>query len=175
MTVAVREPVMEIVLNAAELAIQSVAARDAAGAIVQGTAVLDEAQERARLVFPSPLAPGEWRLSIGFTGTLNDKLHGFYRSTYKDAAGVTHTIAATQFEATDARRAFPCWDEPACKAVFAVTLVVPERLVADLEHRGGQRRSRRRTGARRCASPTPSRCRPTSSPSSSASWRRRRR
>jgi len=129
-TVTVREPVTEVVLNAAELAIPSVAARDAAGMVVQGTAVLDEAQERARLVFPSPLTPGEWRLTIGFTGILNDKLHGFYRSTYKDATGVTHTIAATQFEATDARRAFPCWDEPAGKAVFAVTLVVPERLVA---------------------------------------------
>jgi puromycin-sensitive aminopeptidase len=129
-TVTVGEPVMEIVLNAAELAIQSVAARDAAGAVVQGTAALDEAQERARLIFPSPLAPGEWRLTLVFTGILNDKLHGFYRSTYKDPGGVTHTIAATQFEATDARRAFPCWDEPAFKGVFAVTLVVPERLVA---------------------------------------------
>ena len=129
-TVTIREPVSEITLNAAELAIQSVSARDAAGAVVQGTATLDEAQERARLVFPTPLAPGEWRLTLAFTGVLNDRLHGFYRSTYKDPAGATHTIAATQFEATDARRAFPCWDEPACKAVFSVTLVVPAGLAA---------------------------------------------
>jgi puromycin-sensitive aminopeptidase len=129
-TVTVREPVTEIVLNAAELAIQAVSIRDAAGTVVQGSAVLEEAQERARLLFPSALAPGEWQLTLAFTGTLNDRLHGFYRSTYKDAAGVTHTIAATQFEATDARRAFPCWDEPAGKAVFAVTLVVPAGLAA---------------------------------------------
>ena len=129
-TVTIREPVSEITLNAAELAIQSVSARDAAGAVVEGTATLDQAQERARLVFPTPLARGEWRLTLAFTGVLNDRLHGFYRSTYKDPAGATHTIAATQFEATDARRAFPCWDEPACKAVFSVTLVVPAGLAA---------------------------------------------
>ena len=129
-TVTIREPVTEIVLNAAELAIQAVSIRDAAGTVVQGSAVLEEAQERARLLFPSALAPGEWRLTLAFTGTLNDRLRGFYRSTYKDAAGVTHTIAATQFEATDARRAFPCWDEPAGKAVFSVTLVVPAGLAA---------------------------------------------
>src|SRR5207247_11186092 len=97
---------------------------------IEGTAILDEAAERARLTFPRTLTPGEWRLTLRFTGILNDKLHGFYRSTYKDAAGASHTIAATQFEATDARRAFPCWDEPAFKAIFAVTLVVPERLAA---------------------------------------------
>src|SRR4029079_3257598 len=65
-------------------------------------------------------------------GTLNDKLRGFYRSTYKDQEGMTQTIAATQFEATDARRAFPCWDEPDFKAVFATTLVIDPGLTAVL-------------------------------------------
>jgi len=128
--VTVREPVTEVLLNAAELRILSVTARDASGGAVEGSAALDETAERARLTFPSPLLPGQWRLTLRFTGTLNDRLHGFYRSTYKDAAGVAHALAATQFESTDARRAFPCWDEPACKAVFGVTLVVPERLQA---------------------------------------------
>ncbi len=63
-------------------------------------------------------------------GTLNDKLRGFYRSTYKDQSGTTQTMAATQFEATDARRAFPCWDEPDFKAVFATTLVIDRGLTA---------------------------------------------
>jgi puromycin-sensitive aminopeptidase len=129
-TVAVREAVSEILLNAAELAIQGVAAEDAAGQVVQGGASVDEAAERARLAFPSALLPGQWRLRLAFRGALNDRLHGFYRSTYRDAAGVQHTLAATQFEATDARRAFPCWDEPALKAVFSVTLVVPEGMAA---------------------------------------------
>ncbi|HET9925863.1 MAG TPA: M1 family peptidase, partial [Methylomirabilota bacterium] len=103
-TVTVTEPVTEIVLNAAELAIQSVSVRMADGPVVSGSTALDEAAERARLIFPTPIPPGEHRLMLSFTGILNDRLHGFYRSTYKDSAGASHTIAATQFEATDARR-----------------------------------------------------------------------
>ncbi|HET7876866.1 MAG TPA: M1 family metallopeptidase [Methylomirabilota bacterium] len=127
-TVTVTEPVTEIALNAAELTIQSAVVEGRM--VVPGSVALDESNERARLVFPAPIAPGEWRLRLAFTGTLNDRLHGFYRSTYKDTAGATHTLAATQFEATDARRGFPCWDEPAFKAVFGITLVVPEGLAA---------------------------------------------
>ena len=63
-------------------------------------------------------------MTCRFTGTLNDKLRGFYRSTYTDDAGETHTIATTQLESVDARRAFPCWDEPDRKAVFEVTLTI---------------------------------------------------
>ena len=129
-TITVAESVTEIVLNAAELTIHSVRVDDASGAAVPGSVALEAESERARLMFPAPIPVGEHRLTIGFTGVLNDRLHGFYRSTYKDVAGVSHTIAATQFEATDARRGFPCWDEPALKAVFAATLVIPESLVA---------------------------------------------
>ena len=71
---------------------------------------------------------GRWRLKLTFTGVLNDKLRGFYRSKYKNAEGEWRWLAATQFEATDARRAFPCWDEPAFKAVFSSTLVVDPAL-----------------------------------------------
>ncbi len=69
-------------------------------------------------------------LHLEFTGELNDRLRGFYRSTFVDTDGVERTIATTQFESTNARRAFPCWDEPEHKAVFAVTLVVDEDLMA---------------------------------------------
>ncbi len=128
--VTVNEPVTEVVLNAADLLIQSVAVESADGVVVEGSVLLEAETERARFRFPAPIGPGEHRLRIAFTGVLNDRLHGFYRSTYKDSAGVSHTIAATQFESTDARRGFPCWDEPALKAVFAVTLVVPATLAA---------------------------------------------
>ena len=65
-----------------------------------------------------------------FTGVLNDKLVGFYRSTSTDPDGIDRTIATTQFEATHARQAFPCWDEPQYKATFGVTLVVDADLLA---------------------------------------------
>ena len=55
---------------------------------------------------------------------------GFYRSNYTDMDGNTRVMGTTQFEALDARRAFPCWDEPAKKAVFGITLVVPAGLTA---------------------------------------------
>ena len=77
-----------------------------------------------------PVAAGTAVLSITFEGVLNDKLRGFYRSTYVDEQGVEQVIACTQMQATDCRRAFPCWDEPAFKAVFGVTLDVDDGLTA---------------------------------------------
>ena len=91
---------------------------------------LDVETERLTLRLGSPLDPGACVLHTEFTGLLNDKLHGFYRSTFTDDQGTEQVIATTQFEATDARRAFPCWDEPEHKAVFAITLVVDPGLAA---------------------------------------------
>ncbi|XP_047490104.1 aminopeptidase N-like [Penaeus chinensis] len=67
-------------------------------------------------------------LSMDFEGFLNDELRGFYRSTYTNANGDQIMLAATQFQPTDARRAFPCLDEPALKATFAVSLAREERM-----------------------------------------------
>ena len=65
-----------------------------------------------------------------FSGALNDRLTGFYRSAFTTEDGTERVIATTQFEATHARRAFPCWDEPDLKAVFSITLVIPDSLTA---------------------------------------------
>ncbi|XP_059049755.1 aminopeptidase N [Achroia grisella] len=66
----------------------------------------------------------QYVLNITYTGILNDNLHGFYRSSYEEK-NVTKWIAVTQFQATDARRAFPCWDEPALKARFTISIARP--------------------------------------------------
>ncbi|MGH7833012.1 MAG: M1 family metallopeptidase [Candidatus Binatia bacterium] len=124
-----RDPVREIVFNAIELALHE-AVVIGGGENIRGTISLDEPNERVTVVLLRPLNPGPWRLRLTFSGTLNDKLHGFYRSTYKDESGRAKVLASTQFESTDARRAFPCWDEPAFKAVFQVTLVVDQGLTA---------------------------------------------
>ncbi|VAI31882.1 unnamed protein product [Triticum turgidum subsp. durum] len=66
---------------------------------------------------------------MDFTGILNDQMRGFYRSKYQ-YKGKERNMAVTQFESVDARRCFPCWDEPAFKAKFKLTLEVPSELVA---------------------------------------------
>jgi len=129
-TLEIAEPTAEVVLNAIDLAFGEATLTNSRGDSLRGTPVVDEAAERCRITFPSQITPGTWRLRLTFTGTLNDKLRGFYRSSYKDPSGEARLMAATQFEATDARRAFPCWDEPAFKAVFAVALVIDPALTA---------------------------------------------
>ncbi len=130
-TVDVVEPTAEVVLNAIELEVDD-AWVEAGGARHDATVALDEELERATLTLPegTTLEPGEATVHLAFRGILNDKLRGFYRSTFTDDDGAERVIATTQFEATDARRAFPCWDEPDLKATFAVTLDVPEDLFA---------------------------------------------
>jgi puromycin-sensitive aminopeptidase len=129
-TLTIRHSTSEIILNAIELDITSAQIAGDSGSSRQATVMLDAALERCHLTFDTPLLPGTCRLTLTFSGTLNDKLRGFYRSTYKDEHGATHSMAATQFEATDARRAFPCWDEPDFKAVFASTLVIDPTFTA---------------------------------------------
>ena len=127
--VEVAEPTAEVVLNAIDLEIDE--AWITVGTTRHDASVsLDEASERATLTVPTPLPPGDAVVSLRFRGQLNDKLRGFYRSTFTDDDGNDHVIATTQFEATDARRAFPCWDEPDFKARFAITLHLEDDLRA---------------------------------------------
>ena len=121
--VTATEAVDSVMLNADELEIASVH--------VQGIDVpfhLDAVTER--LVIESSLDAGAGVIDIVFTGTLNDKLRGWYRSTFIDQDGVEQVIATTQMQATDCRRAFPCFDEPDLKAVFEITLIIEADLLA---------------------------------------------
>jgi puromycin-sensitive aminopeptidase len=135
------ETVAEIVCNSAGLQITGAslrprehagaqAADSAAGAQVACRVRVDPGRERVTFVPPAPVPPGRYVLEVDFTGALADKLSGLYRSRFTDDSGVERLIATTQFESTDARRAFPCWDEPDFKAVFAISLDVPAGLAA---------------------------------------------
>ncbi len=128
--VSVVEATPEVVLNAVELDIASASIQQGGASVAADSITFDEDRQTVTLGFPNAIAAGDATLDISFTGILNDRLHGFYRSEYTNPEGEQSFLATTQFEATDARRAFPCWDEPAHKASFEVTLVVPEDLVA---------------------------------------------
>ncbi len=129
-TLDVVEATAELVCNAAELDILDAAVLDPDGTGRPVGFHLDAQTERLHLDLGQVVGPGPMTVRLDFAGTLNDKLRGFYRSTYTGADGAAHTIATTQMQATDCRRAFPCWDEPDFKAVFAISLVVDEGLTA---------------------------------------------
>ena len=127
----------EVVLNCAEIDIKSAAVSwtDTDGEHSQEASNIsyDADAETATISIagtPADGLVGNQHLRMKFTGELNDKLRGFYRSQYTNPEGETAYLATTQFEATDARRALPCWDEPAVKATFQVTLNVPEEMAA---------------------------------------------
>lgn len=127
----IREATATITVHAIELSIQSASVALAGGrTVAAANIVYDEENETATFTFGEQLPVGQATLNLAFTGTLNDQLRGFYRSRYTGPDGEERNMATTQFEATDARRAFPCWDEPAIKATYRVTLIVPQELAA---------------------------------------------
>jgi len=89
----------------------------------------DKEKETSTFYFKNKIKKGIGELSIIFSGIINDNLRGFYKSKYV-LNGKEKYLATTQFEATDARRAFPCFDEPAHKATFEVSLVVHNKHTA---------------------------------------------
>ena len=146
--VEINNPTDTIQMNAADLAIQSARVVDSVGSNTEVADIfLDAEMERLTLSFDSQISPGPHTIVAEFTGVLNDQLHGFYRSTFTDDDGVDHTIATTQFESTHARRAFPCFDEPAFKASYGVTLIVPSEqfavsngpIISETDLKNGQR------------------------------------
>jgi len=120
--VILTEPTDRITLNAAEITFQSVSVGiDSEGKTLKAIVTLDKDKEQATFTFPEKLPAGNASLAIAYTGILNNELRGFYLS--KTAK---RNYAVTQFEATDARRAFPCFDEPSFKAIFDITLIVDQ-------------------------------------------------
>ncbi|HSY99166.1 MAG TPA: M1 family metallopeptidase [Terriglobales bacterium] len=121
--VRVLKPTSEIVLNAAEIDFEAVTITS--GSTTQKAKVtVDKEKEIATLTVGNTIQPGPATIQIRYTGILNNELRGFYLG--KDNDG--RKYAATQLEATDARRAFPSFDEPAYKATFDVTVIADQGL-----------------------------------------------
>jgi aminopeptidase N len=116
--VTLTAPASTITLHAAEIAFDDVRIEDARGSQT-ATVALNEKDEMVTFKVARPVARGPATIHVTYTGLLNDKLRGFYLSK---ANG--RNYAVSQMEATDARRAFPSFDEPAQKATFDVTLMI---------------------------------------------------
>src|SRR5438105_2576314 len=128
----VRNPVHRLVLNALEMEI-SEASLD--GKVLPKSAIqIDSENELLILALPSEVAAGNHRLALSFSGKINQQGQGLFYMRYREqgspAAAEKKFMLGTQFEATDARRFFPCWDERAFRARFHLTTVVPENWVA---------------------------------------------
>ena len=117
--VTLAKPAKAITLNAAYITFKSVSATAAGAPSVSGAVTLDTEKEQATFTFPTALPAGKVTLAIQYTGILNDKLRGFY--LFKTDK---RSYAVTQFETSDARWAFPSFDEPAFKATFDIALTV---------------------------------------------------
>jgi aminopeptidase N len=124
-SVHVLNPTSEITLNAADIEFHEVSITS--GSTRQKAEVrLDKEKEMAVLKVAKPLAAGSATIHITYSGTLNSEMRGFYLG--KDDHG--RKYAATQFESTDARRAFPSFDEPDYKATFDISVVVDKDMTA---------------------------------------------
>lgn len=124
------EDTKSISVNSLEIDINSTTIQ-AGGQTITSSPTLshDEDSQTTKIDFEQSIPAGQKaKLIHTFTGTLNDNMAGFYRSSYKGANGEDAYIATTQMEPTDCRRAFPCFDEPALKATFTVTLIADEKM-----------------------------------------------
>ena len=111
-----------ITLHAAAMTINSHTVQASNGQTVDHNGIFYPENDFFIFNLTEPLSPGQILVTLQFNYTLGDDFAGFYRSLYKDADGKKRYLAATQFEATSARKAFPCFDEPAFKATFTISI-----------------------------------------------------
>ncbi|MFB5613288.1 MAG: M1 family metallopeptidase, partial [Nitrosarchaeum sp.] len=126
-TVNCKESVNSITLHCAELKIRSCHVRHN-GVSEKAITKIDPKKEELTIIIKNKIK-GSAFIEVDFVGTLNDRLLGFYRSQYKQNGKVKY-LATTQFEAADARRAFPCWDEPEAKATFDISIIAENKFTA---------------------------------------------
>ena len=126
-TVDCKKPTKKIVINCAEIKLKSTLVTYK-GKIIPSEAKTNEKREELEITLNETIR-GPALITLEFQGILNDRLLGFYRSQYQQG-GKTKYLATTQFEAADARRAFPCWDEPKAKATFEISIIADNKFSA---------------------------------------------
>ena len=125
------KPTKELVLSAADLKFGSATIRAAkAGAAITGRASVNSEAQVATFIFPRTIEPGAYRLSVAYSGKINTQANGLFALDYRNKEGKEARSLFTQFEAADARRFVPSWDEPDYKASFDLSVRVPAALMA---------------------------------------------
>lgn len=122
-----KKPTKIITMHCAELKILSCQVKSGKK-FIKSIPKTVEKKEELQIVLSEKIK-GNTIIDLEFQGTLNDRLLGFYRSQYIQN-GKTKYLATTQFEAADARRAFPCWDEPEAKATFEISIIADNKFTA---------------------------------------------
>jgi len=124
--VEVKRESKKLTINSVDITVSTVKFSSADQALDSTDITYNKDDETVTFKFGETLKLGSGQLHLVFDGELNDKMKGFYRSKYTTPYKEERYCAVTQFEATDARRAFPCWDEPAVKATFEITIIAPK-------------------------------------------------
>ena len=122
-----KKPTNVITMHCAEIKIKSCVVKSGKK-IIKSSPKLNEKKEELQIKLAEKIR-GSCVVELEFQGILNDRLLGFYRSKYEQN-GKTKYLATTQFEAADARRAFPCWDEPEAKATFEISIIAENKFTA---------------------------------------------
>ena len=126
-TINSKKPTNLISLDCAEIKIHKcIVTQD--GNKISSKTKTDEKTEKLKIYLNKKIK-GDAKIYLEFQGILNDRLLGFYRSQYRQGSK-TKYLATTQFEAADARRAFPCWDEPEAKATFDISIIADNKFSA---------------------------------------------
>ncbi len=123
------KPVSKLVLNA--LGIEIASASLDGQSLPKNAIVLDAGEQTLTLNLPNELPAGQHELALAFSGKINQQGQGLFYARYPEqGTNEKKIMLGTQFEATDARRMFPCWDEPSYRARFQLTAVVPKNFMA---------------------------------------------
>ncbi|MEO5773877.1 MAG: M1 family metallopeptidase [Sphingomicrobium sp.] len=128
--IRVVKPTRTLVLNAADLNFASAALVRGKAAPAKAKVSTDAATQTVTFDFGRTIAPGTYRLNIGYAGKINTQANGLFALDYKNKEGKDARALFTQFEAADARRFVPSWDEPDYKAAFDLKARVPANQMA---------------------------------------------
>ena len=128
--ITVSQALPALVLNAADLSIRDATLTPVKGKALKGSARLDPQAQTVSFDFGKPVQPGRYRLDIAYAGVINTQANGLFALDYRDNDGKAKRALFTQFEAPDARRFVPSFDEPSYKATFDLTAIVPSGQLA---------------------------------------------